>query len=237
MSTYVLIHGACHRGDCWDQVIHHLEQQGHRAYAPTVGGNEPNGNKYITYDDAIEHVISYIKERDLQNIILLGHSLGGTHIQQIAQKIPDRIKRLIFLGGAVSLHEKSIAESLDGVVNLAALLPDIVFGEPFEIQFPIWRDVFINDGDLDTAKKAYETLTSNPTTVFMEKLDLAKFYALHIPKTYLHGSVDTVVPYPAYEKMAGRLGLHRFLQFEGSHEPMFSMPKELAEKIIQAGQD
>lgn len=237
MSTYVLIHGTSHTGECWNQVIHHLEQEGHRAYAPTVGGNEPNGNKYISYDEAIDRVVSYMIEKDLHNIILLGHSLGGTHIQQIAQKIPDRIKRLIFMGGVVSLHENSVVESLIDVVDLGALLPDAVLGEPIEIQFPIWRDVFINDGNFDTAKEAYATLTSNPSTLFIEKLDLSKYYSLDIPKTYLHGTVDTVVPYRAYEKMSSRLGLHRFVQYDGSHEAMFSIPKELTEKIILAGQD
>ena len=38
MATFVLIHGACHGGWCWEKVVPLLEARGHTAYAPDLPG-------------------------------------------------------------------------------------------------------------------------------------------------------------------------------------------------------
>ncbi|SHE50397.1 Pimeloyl-ACP methyl ester carboxylesterase [Seinonella peptonophila] len=237
METFVLVHGACHTGESWREVTRILEAKGHRVYTPTAGGNQPGADKQVTLQQVYQPIVDLIEKKDLHDVILLGHSLGGTTIQFVAQAIPQRIKRLVFMGALVLEDQKPILETF----------PELqVFFETSEIDeekgtilfsFPIWREVFMNDVDLQTAQRIYKQLTPNPINYIMDKVDLQKFYTLQISKSYLHGTEDAIVPYRIYEKTAKLLGIHRFVQYEGSHEIMYSNPQEIAKKILVAGRD
>ena len=108
------------------------------------------------------------------------------------------------------------------------------------LPFPIWRDAFINDADLALAKSAYERLSPEPYQLYWDKLDMQKFYALDIPKSFLNCTEDIALPpgeWGWHPRMSNRLGLYRLVQMPGSHEAIFTKSIGLAEKIIEAGRD
>ena len=107
-------------------------------------------------------------------------------------------------------------------------------------RFPIWREAFLNDADLDLARSAYAKLSPEPYQQIIEPLDLKKFYTLDTPRSYLLGSEDIALPpgeWGWHPRMTSRLGLYRFVQMPGGHELLFSNPNGLADKIIEAGRD
>ncbi|MGX1010756.1 hypothetical protein AB7M69_005113 [Bradyrhizobium japonicum] len=61
------------------------------------------------------------------------------------------------------------------------------------LPYPIWREAFINDADEALARSAYETLSSEPYQPFLDKLDLERFYATQLPKSYLNCTEDIVM--------------------------------------------
>lgn len=236
MATFVLIHGVCHTGACWDEVIKHLEGQGHQVFAPTTGGNEHGADKTVSVQQVIQPIIDLFVEMDLQDVVLLGHSLGGTTVQLVAQEIPKRIKRLIFMGALLIEQEGNFFAQDFHHLDHSKTFGDIPHGQPALIQFPVWREVFMNDTDLETAQKAYKQLTPNPMN-YLLKTDVTPYYSLEIPCSYLHGTEDTAIDYSFYKGNRKNLGLHRFVQYHGSHEIMYSNPEEIAQKIVIAGRD
>ena len=78
-KNYVLVHGSCHGAFCWEEVIKHMEKQGKRAYALDLPGHgdripeRPN----VRYDDYPNAVVEFIEGRDLNNVVLVGHSMAG----------------------------------------------------------------------------------------------------------------------------------------------------------------
>ncbi|MGL5834807.1 MAG: alpha/beta fold hydrolase [Waterburya sp.] len=241
MSTFVLVHGAWHDGFAWEPVIKHLEAQGHQAFAPTIAGNGKDVNKNVNHAQCTQSVVDYIVDKNLTNIVLLGHSFGGTIIAKVAEAISDRIKRLIFFDAFILNDGESIKDSIPPhlqqlMERLAKESDDNTMMMPFDL----WREVFINDADLELAKSSYAQLSSQPYQPFIDKLDLKQFYSLPIPKSYLYCSEDIVLPqgeWGWHPRMSNRLGLFRFIQMPGSHEVMFSNPSGLAEKIIAAGRE
>jgi pimeloyl-ACP methyl ester carboxylesterase len=241
MSTFVLVHGAWHDGSTWEPVIKYLEAQGHQAFAPTIAGNGKGVNKNVNHAQCTQSVVDYIIGKDLTDIILLGHSFGGTIIAKVAEVIGDRIKRLIFLDAFILNDGESLKDNIPAHLQqlmdrLAKESDDNTMMMPFDL----WREVFINDADLELAKSSYAQLSSQPYQPFIDKLDLKQFYSLPIPKSYLYCSEDIALPqgeWGWHPRMSNRLGLFRFLQMPGSHEVMFSNPDGLAEKIIAAGRD
>src|SRR5215470_7895270 len=97
-KTFVLIHGSWHGGWAWQAVMRRLEERGHRAYAPTLAGHGPEAERVgITHRDCVDSVVSYIRQHDLHDVILVGHSFGGSVISKVVEYLPDHITRLIFL--------------------------------------------------------------------------------------------------------------------------------------------
>ncbi len=249
MSTFVLVHGSWHDGSAWKAVIEHLEAKGHQAFAPTIEGHGKGVDKNVNHAQCTQSIVDYILDKDLTDIVLLGHSFGGTIIAKVAEAIPDgaerplreRIRRLIFLNAFVLNDGESLTDNVppDSKAlfdRLASASDDRTMMLPFEI----WRETFINDADLDLARSSYAQLSPEPYQPFIDKLDLKQFYALSIPKSYLYCTEDNLLPqgeWGWHPKMSSRLGLFRFVQMPSSHEVMFSNPVGLAEKIIVAGRD
>ena len=162
-------------------------------------------------------------------------------IAKVAEAIPERIRRLVFLSAFVlpdgrSLTDEIPPETANAFAQSAAGSADNTVMLPF----PVWRETFINDADLALAQSTYAALSPEPYAPFAEKLDMKKFYSLKIPRSYLYATEDTALPpgeWGWHPRMSGRLGLHRLVQMSGSHEVMFTNPRGLAEKIIKAGRD
>lgn len=99
-KVFVLVHGGDISKDTWDKyanmwnsVTLSLEKAGHTVFAPTLKNNDLLGH--------IEQICSLIKENDLRNIILVGHSYGGMIITGVADKMADRIALLVYLDAAL----------------------------------------------------------------------------------------------------------------------------------------
>lgn len=241
VSTYVLVHGACHDGSAFDSVAEHLRQQSHTVFAPTVAGHGKDADKQVTHAESTQSIVDFILKRGLTDFVLVGHSYGGTIIAKVAEVMPDRIRRLVFWSAMVLRDGETLLDIFPPqhrqlFAALAAASSDNTVMLPFDI----WREVFINDADLNTAQWAYEQLSSEPYAQMSESLDLKVFETLTIPRSYLLGTEDTVMPpgeWGWHPRLSSRLGMHRFVQMSGSHELVFSNPAGLAEKIVEAGRD
>jgi len=241
VETFVLVHGAWHDGSAWDPTVRHLESRGHKAFAPTIAGHGKSAEKNVNHAQCTESIVRAIVDRGLRDTVLAGHSFGGTIISKVAEAIPERIKRLVFLNAFVLKDGNSLMdESPPHYVELFEKLSKESGDGTVMIPFPIWREAFINDADIETAKWTYAQLSPEPYQPCKDKLDLKKFYSLVTPKSYINCTEDTALP-PAdggwHPRMSSRLGLHRLVQMPGSHEVIYTNPGLLAEKIWEAGRD
>jgi pimeloyl-ACP methyl ester carboxylesterase len=240
MSTYVLIHGACHDGSAWDQVIERMTELGHTAFGPTVAGHGIGVEKQVTHAESTSSIRDFIVDQDLIDVVLVGHSYGGTIISKVAEMIPERIRRLVFWSAFVLNDGESMLEAFppnmrDFLTKLAAKSADNTVSLPFDV----WRRILMNDADDESARSAYARLSPEPFCQLLEPLSMKKFHSLPTPRSYLVGTEDAMPPGDPdwHHRMAGRLGAHRFVEMPGGHELLFSNPVGLAHKIIEAGYD
>ena len=108
------------------------------------------------------------------------------------------------------------------------------------LPFDIWRDFYINDGDLNSARLTYEQLSPAPYRQLTDRLDLKKFYSLNTPRSYVLATEDILMPpgeWGWHPRVTSRLGACRIVEMPGSHEVMFTNPKGLANRIIEAARD
>ncbi|WP_375791388.1 alpha/beta fold hydrolase (plasmid) [Bradyrhizobium sp. vgs-9] len=97
MSTYVLIHAAWHTGEHYWPTASLLRAAGHHVFTPTMSGNRLGDQKTTGLAESIESVVEFISERNLGDVVLVGHSYGGIVITGVADRIAHRLRRLVYL--------------------------------------------------------------------------------------------------------------------------------------------
>jgi pimeloyl-ACP methyl ester carboxylesterase len=65
----------------------------------------------------IRDITQVLKYEDLK-IILVGHSYGGLVIGGVAETIPERIKRLVYLDGYIPEDNKSAFDLIPGLESI-----------------------------------------------------------------------------------------------------------------------
>lgn len=240
-DTYVLVHGAWHTGALMEPVAETIRSQGHAVHCPTLAGNRPQDERHaVGLADAVQSLADFIIEKDLREVRLVGHSYGGMVISGAMNLIAERVRRLVYWNAFVPLNGEclndmvpppyvAMFDAIAGQNNNAVVLP-----------FPVWREVFINDGDLATAERAYAALNPHPYRTFSEPVSLrTELAALEVGKSYLNCQQDVALPHslPWHPRLSERLGLFRLVECPGSHELCFTNPELLARKMIEAGRD
>lgn len=221
----------------------HLEKRGHDVHYPTIAGHGPGVSRDVDQDDCVTSITDYLQLHRLTDFVLVGHSFGGSVIARVAERMPERIRRLVFFNAFVPANGTSVLDNTPPAYQelfpvLAAQSEDNTVMLPFEV----WRDAFIGDADLARARETHRLLTPEPLRPTTDKLDLTAFYSLtHIPRSYVLCDQDTALP-PGdpdhgYLANARRLGVFRLVTLAGSHEVMFTNPALLAEKLDLAGRD
>lgn len=240
-DTYVLVHGAWHTGEHFEPVAQQMRALGHSVHCPTLAGNRPGDDRAaIGLAEAGQSLVDYLVQNDLRDVRLMGHSYGGMVISYAADRVPERIRRLVYWNAFVPLS----GECLNDMVppHYRALFDAVAAqnGQAVMLPYPIWREAFINDADAALAQSSYAQLNPHPYRTFTEPIRLrAELAALDLGKSYLNCRQDTAMPHslPWHPRLSERLGLFRLVESEGSHELCFSNPARLAEKIVEAGRD
>jgi len=103
-------------GWAWQDVVRHLSRRGHIAHTPTLAGHGrgamPRG---ITHEDCVDSVVACIRHCNLENVVLVGHSFGGTVVQRVAARVPERIVRLVFVNALFVKDKERVFDILPEV--------------------------------------------------------------------------------------------------------------------------
>ena len=94
MKNYVLVHGAWEGSWAWEDVTSLLEKRGDKAIAVDLPGSY--GNMQPVSETTLESYIKTTTEA-IGKVTLVAHSLGGATISQIAERMPEKIERLVYV--------------------------------------------------------------------------------------------------------------------------------------------
>jgi len=113
--TIVIVHGAWGGAWAFKKVDAMLRQKGFEVYRPQLTGQGDRvhlARPDIGLNTHIDDVVNMILYEDLHDIILVGHSYGGMVISGVADRVPDRIKRLVYLDAMVPNDGESVTTLL-----------------------------------------------------------------------------------------------------------------------------
>ncbi len=179
---FLLIHGAWHGGWVWNEISEILRYQRYSVSTPTLTGLGEKKHllsSKITIETFIEDVVNHIIFENLNNIILVGHSFAGSVISGVADRLKDRIQKLIYFDAMILIDGQkpfdiTPKETVEQRIELAKK-----FGNNISIPAPS-ADAF---GVFDIKKSLLleEKLTPHPLSAFQSKLILENEVGNGIP--------------------------------------------------------
>ena len=98
MSTFVLVPGMWIGAWAWREVTAALRAAGHDVFPLTLTGVADRA--HLAGADLETHVadiVGLIEAEDLRDVVLIGHSYGGLPVTVAAERIPDRLARVVYV--------------------------------------------------------------------------------------------------------------------------------------------
>jgi pimeloyl-ACP methyl ester carboxylesterase len=235
MATYVLVHGGGHGGWCYQRVARLLQAEGHVVYAPTMTGLGERAhllNADVDLYRHIEDIAAVLQYEDLRDVILVGHSYGGMVITGAADRVPERVGRLVFLDAANPVNGQSLEDVAGPVIN--AVRPFGEMRDGMELVLLPAPDAGLLYGVTDPEDLAWmaERLTPHPWKCFDQPLSLRNEDALwaipqyHIVCTSTLATRDTALLERA--RAQGRLW-----DIDTGHDLMITEPEKVTRALVQ----
>jgi pimeloyl-ACP methyl ester carboxylesterase len=121
--TFVLVHGACHGGWCWQRVADRLRAGGHVVLTPTLTGLGERSHLLRAGIDLKTHIadaVNVMKWEQLADVVLCGHSYGGMVISGVAEQMAGAIRSIVFLDAFVPKNGEAVQDLTGPAVKEAA---------------------------------------------------------------------------------------------------------------------
>lgn len=229
MANIVLVGGAWLGAWAWRAVTPELRKAGHEVYPVTLtgfGDRAHLGTPATDLSDHVQDVIAAIEAEELTDVVLVGHSYAGAVVTVVADRIPDRLAKVIYVAGVTPEHGKSLFEEFAGVEEIMQAMADA--------EGDGWRIPFISDELLDTYYGEHELTGEHlawlrrhvlgvPIATHREVIKLASPDNSPVRRVFLHCTGDG----PARELPDYGRGWVR-AEISTGHWPMATKPVELA---------
>ena len=111
MATIVLAHGAWSAAWAWKKMRPLLAAAGHDFFSPTytgLGERAHLARPEIDLTTHINDVAAVFEFEDLQDVTLLGHSYGGMVATGVADRLKDRIRRVVYIDAFAPKDDQSL---------------------------------------------------------------------------------------------------------------------------------
>jgi pimeloyl-ACP methyl ester carboxylesterase len=236
MAIYLLVHGMWHGGWCWEKVTLLLRAAGHEVYAPTLTGLAERAhlrNNDIDLNTHVQDVVDLIESKNLRNVILVGHSLGGFVAPVIADKIPERIAHIVNLDGIVPENGKGLKDLIGDTWDFFKQKATESGDEWWCPPITEWT-FGVSGVDLELMRSK---LTPHPLKTLVTPVTLGNLRAKSIPSTFILCSEGLSNDEIATEEMKFTgLGMN-FRNLPTCHDAMITMPEELAKMLLELARD
>ncbi|MER6711126.1 alpha/beta fold hydrolase [Streptomyces sp. NPDC000877] len=221
MTDFVLVAGAWLGAWAWDEVAAGLRGAGHDVHALTLSGLAEKQGVAAGLETHVRDIVDEVERLGPRDVVLVGHSYAGIPVGLAAERIGDRLRRVVFVDANVPVDGESFLSGWpsEGVRRSIA--------EHDGFWPPLGPDDCAGQGLTDEQIARFVAgSTPHPGATLTEPARLERSLA-DFPATYVKCLLDGDEPLPA---VAALLKSDRWelVEMATGHWPMFSQPRELA---------
>jgi pimeloyl-ACP methyl ester carboxylesterase len=220
--AYVLVHGAWGGGWAFRAVDSMLTAAGHRVYRPTLTGLGERvhlGTPEVGLSTHVTDIVNVLLFESLRDVVLVGHSYGGMVITGVADRVPERIRRLVYIDALVPDDGESFVTASRGT-KLEGFARRSVDSARDGFIVPTWVN----------PRSQPPMGVRQPVRTFTEPVSFRNLAARRLPATYVltveAGRTEAEDDFAAFgERAKARGWTYRVLR--ANHVPERSAPAEL----------
>ncbi|MGX4687949.1 alpha/beta fold hydrolase [Streptomyces sp. JNUCC 63] len=227
MTHFVLLAGAWLGAWAWDEVVPGLREAGHEAHAVTLSGLAEKRDVPAGLHTHVQDVVEHVERHDLRDVALVGHSYSGIPVGQAAERIGDRLRRVVFVDSGVPVDGQSFLSSFDSDHVRQALDANDGLWPPLPPSEYAGQE--LTDEQID---RIVTEGTPHPGASLAEPAVLRRPLG-ELPATYVKCLLDGAEPMPPVAELL-KSGRWELVEMATGHWPMFSRPRELARVLIES---
>ncbi|MCE7060216.1 alpha/beta fold hydrolase [Dyadobacter sp. CY343] len=234
-KTYVLVHGAFQGAYAWQYVKAQLEKKGHKVVAvelPAHGEDKtpPADISLNVYRDKVVGAISGLSGK----VILVGHSMGGMVITATAEKIPDKIEKLIYIAAFIPANGQSLLDlaSTDSTSKLFPALIPSADGLTQDIKPENIVPIFAQDANEEVKKLLLDKRRAEPSKIFPDKATVTAANWAKVDKYYIFTKRDNTVGPGLQKRMVAAAKITKTTTIDSDHSPFLTKPDVITELLM-----
>lgn len=250
-SPIVLVHGGAHGAWCWQPMLPHLAVQALAVDLPprtirgvTTAVAAPPETARIGLADFAAAVLAAVDEARLERFVLVGHSMGGLTIAEVARRAPQRVAHLVFVSSLVPPDGGTVIDALPEAVRemtreamTRARAGDLSLGPGMDDALK--RHMFCNDMDEEQTRFVLERCGHECPSAFLDTVTRAGIPP-GLPKTYVRLLRDQALDPAVQDEQIASLraspgGDVTVIELDTGHDVMVSAPARLAAILNDIG--
>jgi len=234
-----LVHGAWQAPYVWDSVQADLVKNGDKVIVVELPGHgsDTTASYRLSLDVYRDNVINAIPETD-SNVILVGHSMGGMVITSVAEKIPNKIRKLVYIGAFLPATGQALTDLAysDPGSQLGPLLIPSADQLTLDVKPDSLTYLFINDGSPAVKDLVLNNYRAEPAIPFANKVTLTNEGFGSVNKVYIKTLKDVVISPALQDRMIAAAGIKTVYTVNTSHSPFLAEPHTVSDLLIKAAQ-
>ncbi len=232
--TFVLVHGAFHGGWCWRDVGDRLRAAGAAVFAPTMTGLGERAHlltRTVGIETFFNDVTGLIAAEELTDVVLVGHSFGGVVISGVADRMPERIRHLVYLDAVVPQNGRSAISQLPA--ETAAMRIRTAEASSGGLSIPVPKGDLFDLSPGPGRDWVARRITPHPLASYTDPVRLKNPVGNGLPRSYIRCN-DPVYPavVPTYEAIIQQPGW-AVVDLATGHDAMISAPGALTDLLLK----
>jgi pimeloyl-ACP methyl ester carboxylesterase len=238
--TFILVHGAWQGAWAWETIVPRLQAAGHRAIAVDLPGNGSDQTPPSEVDVNLyaRHIASII-DGVAGQVVMVGHSMGGTAVAQACELRPERVALAIYLAAfllpngvsVMRFYEQYLEPWMRGATARVTRSADRLLSS---IDPASAVEVFYHQADPAVAAAAARRLTPQPEGGRSSKLSLSSQRFGSVRRVYIEATQDRSVHLPLQRRMQALTPCREVYRLDTDHAPQLSAPAALAALLLEA---
>ena len=230
MARILLIHGAWGTAKTWGAVAPLLIAQGHRVEALDLPGHGASAVSPDTVGQA--DYVAFVEARLLDGppALLVGHSMGGMVIAQVAARQPGHVTACVYVAALLPRDGESLLDLIrqqDAPGVQAAVRPGALRGTTM-LDADLAAQVLFPDATPAQAARAVTEICPQSNAAQTDPAVIGAGFE-RVPRAYVFCDRDLVVTPALQQTMVGRTPCEATFRLECGHVPQLTQPRALAD--------
>ena len=231
MATIVLVHGHMHGAWCWEKIVPLLEGKGHKvvAFDLPARGDDATAHGAASLEQFVEAAGQVVMAQS-EPVVLVGHSAGGTILSEIAERMPERVSRLVYVAAMLLPDGESIFSAFVTKTPMDPAL-SIDGASAIKTEDHLVRHRFYNTSSDEDAAAAIEKLCAEPIPPMTHPVRVTPERYGSVRRAFIQTRFDNAVPLDAQAAMCAAMPCDPVIVMDTDHSPFLSAPQEFAAHI------